>query len=245
MNDLTVPKSTEIANVDALLAERAAALAKNVKTGGSAISLRDKKFNLPSGEVVDGELELVILDYRYQNRYYTKPWNPKVPEVPECFAIAESEEDLVPSDNATHKQSTDCASCPMNVFGSKGDGKACRNTMQLAVMFPDLGDGDNVMTLSVSPTAKKDIAAYLVKAAQMFGHPVKVVTKFSLVEQARGFKLKAVAAGANEAYATHAGFLKQAEDAVTTEPQTAPQEEETTVVAKATAPTTRRRSRAA
>ncbi len=71
MNDLTVPQSTELANVDALLQQKAAALAKNVKTGGSTISLRDKKFNLPSGEVVDGDLDLVILDYRYQNKYYT------------------------------------------------------------------------------------------------------------------------------------------------------------------------------
>jgi hypothetical protein len=244
MNDLTVPQSTELANVDALLQQKAAALAKNVKTGGSTISLRDKKFNLPSGEIVDGDLDLVILDYRYQNKYYTKPWNPKVPEAPECWAIAEAESDLSPSDNVVDKQSEDCASCPMNVFGSKGDGKACRNTMTLAVMFPDLADGDSVMTISVSPTAKKDIAAYLVKAAQMFGHPVKAITRFSLIDAARGFKIKAHAIEPNENYAVHAGYLKQAEDAVTVEPQPVPQEEEVQASVKAPV-STRRRSRAA
>ena len=242
-NEIEVAKSTALSDIDAELQRRAAAIAQNVRTGGSAISLRDKKFNLPNGEIVDGELDLVVLDYRYWNKYYTKPWNPKTPEAPVCYACNEDERSLEPFDTAPEKQADDCASCPMNVFGSKGDAKACRNTMTLAVMLPG---GDEVLTLSVSPTAKKDIAGALVKSMQVFGHPVKATMTFALVDAARGFKLKVTNMEPNEDYKHYAQFLKQAEDAVTAEPVANGVEEE--VAAKpaakpAAAP--RRRSRAA
>ena len=36
---------------------------------------------------------------------------------------------LIPSANSPQAQCEDCASCPMNAFGSAGKGKACKNML--------------------------------------------------------------------------------------------------------------------
>ena len=241
--DLEVAKSTQLANVDALLQEKAAKLLNNIHVGGSAISLKDKQFNLPNGEVVDGPLDLVVVDYRFWNKRYEKPWNPKNPEAPVCFACSEDDKDMQPSDNSPKKQAEDCSVCPLNQFGTNGEAKACRNTMTLGVMYPGQ-ESDEVMSLSASPTAFKKVAAQLKKATSTFGHPIKAVMTFEVVTAGRGFNLKVSNIDRNEDYAYHAQFLQQAEDVVTAEPQPAPVDDEVEAAPQGNA-APRRRSRAA
>lgn len=239
--EIDVAKSTEIANVDAMLAAKAAALQQNIVAAGNHISLRDKKFGLPSGIKSDGPVKLVILDYRFQNRYYDKPWDPDTPTPPVCYAISETNVGMKPSDKSTEKQAESCDTCPLNEYGSKGKGKACRNQLIMAVQMPDLSD-DTVMTITASPTAQTDMRLYLKKVTDLYGHPVKAVTSFTLVDAPRGFKLRAAAADVNTRYADHVKYLQQAEAAVTAEPQAAPPDDDVGVQAapKSTGPATRR-----
>jgi hypothetical protein len=218
--DLDVSSTHAIADIDAVLAAKAAALMKNITVAGNHISLKDKKFRLPSGTIVDAsqELPLVVLDYRYHNRYYDQPWSPDNPVAPICFAIGESSKGMVPSPNAAKPQAASCDECPLNEFGSKGKAKACRNMLVMAAMDPEL-QSETVMTLSASPIAHRDVAQYLLKCTKLYGHTVKAVTLFRLSDAPRGFKLEARAGNRNEHYAEHVAFLNQAEDLVMAEPQ--------------------------
>jgi hypothetical protein len=212
--------STDIAAIDAVLAAKAAALQKNIALASNHISLKDKKFRLPNGTVVDSpqELPLVVLDYRFHNRFYDQPWDPDNPVPPVCFAISETNRGMVPSPNAPKPQAASCDECPLNEYGSKGKGKACRNILAMAVMDPDL-QSEAIMSLNASPIAQRDISQYLLKCTKIYGHVIKAITNFRLVDAPRGFKLEARAGNRNERYAEHVTFLNQAEELVTAEPQ--------------------------
>lgn len=242
-NDIDVRKSSDLSAVDAMLAAKAAALQKNISAAGNHISTKDKKFRLPDGTVVEGVLERAVLAYRFQNRYYDTPYDPENPSPPVCFAISETNKGMKPSPNASKPQAESCDVCPLNEFGSKGKAKACRNTVVMAVMDPDLMT-DDVTSITASPIAHRDVAQYLRKASDLYGHFVKVITKFSLEDAPRGFKLEARAGQLNPKYVDHVAFFPQAEALVTAEPEAQEETEDTVTEQKATpsssGPATRR-----
>lgn len=146
----------------------------------NAISIRDKVFTLPDGSVINSALEVVIVDFLSRNNFYESKWDPKNPQPPSCFAIGKVVKSLAPSPNSPHMQvkpGQTCEECPMNVFGSDGDGKACKNTRLLAVLPVDAGEDDPIMTLSVPPTAVRAFDGYVGQVAKLFGTPpIGVVT---------------------------------------------------------------------
>jgi hypothetical protein len=237
--------SNDLINVDEELKRRAEALKKNLGSQSVHISTKDKKFNLPNGVILD-KLSCVVLDMRFWNKYYLKPWEPNVIATPECFAYGEDERSLIPSDGSPDKQADSCATCPHNIFPPNGGAKACKNFLIMAIMVPDLSD-TTVYTLSGSPTSLNNdkvrklegLKTYFKKITDVYGHPIKAVTEFNLIDGKRGFKLHASFAGENGNYAEHAAYFDQAEKAITTEPS--PPDENT--VTEVSAPV-RPRSRA-
>lgn len=221
-------------NVEEELKRRADLLKKNLSSQSVHISTKDKKFNLPNGLVVD-ELSAVVLDMRFWNKYYTKPWEPNVVVPPDCFAIGEDERNMVPSVNSKNMQADACNVCPQNIFPPDGKAKPCKNVLVMAIMVPDLSD-TTVYTLTGSPTSLSNdkthkldgLRTYFKKVADVYGHPIKVVTKFRLIDGKRGFKLYASFLSENENYAEHAAYFEEAERVLTTEP--AAQQEDTQVV---------------
>ena len=141
--------------------------------GGDLITINNKKnlFILPNEQEV-GEFEALIVDFAYRNEYYIGAYNPKEITPPACFAIAGNAVDLVPSENAPMKQNqTDCATCQQNQFGTAivGGGKACKNTVLIAVLPPDVNEipGHDIWVLKTSPTAIRPFNKYATKVSQM------------------------------------------------------------------------------
>lgn len=165
-------------NVQEQLAQEAASIQSQIGAPSTnAISTKEKVFTLPDGTVLEGPIDLVILDFNSQNKFYEGKYDPKNPTPPACWALGKSPKGMTPSQNATDPQHTDCDSCPMNQFGSDGDGKACKNTRVLAVLPVDAEPDDEIMTLSVPPTAIKGFDAYVAQVAKMFNTPpIGVVT---------------------------------------------------------------------
>ena len=214
--------NTAVANVDEQLAAEAAAIAENIQVGtGNAISIKDKAFTFPSGESTNEPIEAVIVDYTFRNQFYEGKYDPKNPSPPVCWAIGKLESKLTPSSKVTNPESTDtCASCPNNQFGSDGDGKACKNQLVLAVVAPDAGPDDPVMTISVPPTSLKPAKAYIATVAKLFGaSPVKVVTEISMDPTPSYSKLMFKTVGPNDNYAAHFGRRAEAELALSAEPE--------------------------
>jgi hypothetical protein len=175
--------STSIVSIQEALRAQAAGMSERTAPA-SGISIRvgqDKTFTLPDGSKTPGPLQLVIVDFVARNEFYEGAYDPNNIAPPVCFAIGTNPLALIPSANAPALQSDSCGTCPMNVFGSAGTGKACKNTRVLAVLPPD-GDADTPLwLLKLSPTALKGFDGYVSNIARTFQMPpVGVVTEVSL-----------------------------------------------------------------
>jgi hypothetical protein len=141
---------------------------------------QNKNFVLPNGEITEGPIDLVILDFVSMNTFYEGAYDKDNIASPVCFAIGDNPDALIPSVNAPEVQADTCAVCPMNKYESaeRGKGKACKNMRVLAVMAADASDEDKIWLLRVSPTGLKAYDAYVRNLAQRNNvAPIQVVTK--------------------------------------------------------------------
>ena len=215
--------STAVANIQDMLRKQAEANASRVEPGsGKSIRIgQDKSFTLPDGTKTRGSLQLVVVDFVSRNEYYEDAYNKDDITPPNCFAIHPEPKQLVPSDNSPDKQCDNCASCPMNQFGSAptGAGKACKNTRVLAVMPPDADDDTEIWTLKVSPTAVKAFDSFVAGVNRTFQLPpvgVVVTVGFS---GAKDFpSLEFTDPQLNENVAVHFGRQDEAREMLMREP---------------------------
>ena len=121
--------------------------------------------------VKENKTDVLILDYAYANQYYDKPYNPNVLTSPVCYALGRDKTTLAPHPDAEDPQggkSGGCADCPMNEWGSRGNGgqgKACKNSLRLTVMSAGDLDGDiskaAIAYMNIPPTSVKRFGAYI------------------------------------------------------------------------------------
>lgn len=152
------------------------------KPSGFSISTRNKMFTTPDGESSPGPLECIILDWRNANLYYPKVYNANAPESPDCFAIGKMIKEMVPSSNCEEPQSSSCENCTLNEFGSgaNGRGKACKNTVRLAVVPANATPDTQPWVLKLSPTSLTEWSNYTLKLQNKYGLlPIQVVTEVS------------------------------------------------------------------
>ena len=217
------PSSTAVANIQDMLRKQAEANAARIEPGGGK-SIRigqDKSFTLPDGTKTREALQLVVVDFVSRNEYYEGAYNKDEITPPNCFAIHPEPKQLVPSTNSPDKQNDDCASCPMNQFGSAptGAGKACKNTRLLAVLPPDADDETEIWTLKVSPTGIKAFDSFVAGVNRAFQLPpigVVVTVGFS---DAKDFpSLEFTDPQPNDNVAAHFGRQDEAREMLLREP---------------------------
>lgn len=185
------PASGAIVSIQDTLRAQAAAIGERIApASGNRIRTKGKNFVLPDGTETPGPLELVIVDFTTTHKFFETKFDPKNITPPACFAIGANPRQMTPSDNSPNKQSDSCQGCPMNEFGSDGDGKACKNGRLLAVLPPDADDKTDIWLLEVSPTALKGFDSYVASVARLFQMPpVSVVTSVSMDESVTYAKL--------------------------------------------------------
>lgn len=165
----------------ARMAEEIAKLQERLsKPGGDRIAVsQDKKLKLPDGTECT-EIDAVILDFINVNQYFEGAYDQKNISPPACFAINVILDDMTASANSPAAQCDNCKNCPQNVFGSAGDGKACKNGRRLALLPADADDDSQIIILDVSPTAIKGFDGYVANLARRYGTiPAGVVTRIS------------------------------------------------------------------
>jgi hypothetical protein len=166
---------------EALKAQVAGMSERTQPAGGNKIKLSPGKFSLPDGTEAQGELQLVVVDFVTVHKFYEGKYDSKNIVPPGCFAIGVNPKQMTPSANSPNLQSESCQGCPMNEFGSSGEGKACKNGRLLAVLPPDADDKTDMWLLEVSPTALKNFDGYVNSVARQFQMPpVGVITTVSL-----------------------------------------------------------------
>ncbi len=148
----------------------------------NTISTRGKVFNMPDGSEDEGPIEAIILDFINVNEYYTGAYDPTKLVPPSCFAISKFADKLVPSDNSNEQVHKTCAGCPNMEWGSApvGKGKACKNTVRLA-LFPLDGESEkDILILKVSPTGLTGFNRYVNRVDQQGLLPFQVVTPIAM-----------------------------------------------------------------
>ena len=149
-------------------------------TGGGSninrISLKQSRFRLIIGGeeakvLPDLHLDVVIVrgNPGVNKTYYIKQWKPgQEPETPDCM----SSDGITPSAESTAKQSTACAICPQNEWGSKVNPltgkkiKACSDGKRIAVLPPARLDGD-MFQMTIPPASIGDFGAFLKQLNQV------------------------------------------------------------------------------
>jgi hypothetical protein len=133
-------------------------------------------------------LDAVVIDSleRISKIYYDHSYDPSQPGgPPTCF----SDNGIAPSRNASHPQSSTCASCEKGAWGSAtsrvtGKGiKACSDYQKLALMVPGL---DGIYLLRVPPNTLRNMREYNAKFKGSEFDVSDVVTRISFEKDVLG-----------------------------------------------------------
>lgn len=208
---VAVKASNSVVSIKEALAKQAAELGdKTLPASGNTIRLDGKEFTFPDGTKSPGPVELVIVEFVTKHAFYPGKYDKNNIVPPTCAAVGTDPRNLAPFANSPEPQSPDCQQCPNNVFGSDGDGKACKNSRALAVMPPDADEDTPIWLLNVSPTAIKGFDGYVNAVARAWSTvPVGVVTTVSFDENQTYPKLVFSDPKPNENVGVH--FARQAE----------------------------------
>lgn len=181
MNELTTLGNTLPADVRQQMADAVAADLARLGNIGGKDSIRitqDKKFQFPDDTTSDGPLELIIVDFVYRNEYYPGAYNRKEQVAPTCFAVNPDQIALAPTVNSPKAQADKCSACQWDKYGSspQGDGKACKNTVFMAVLQPDATSDSPLFVIKTSPTGIRHINQHVAKIGRQVQLPVWAVT---------------------------------------------------------------------
>lgn len=167
-------------NYEEELARQAAEVGKRISApSGDVIKItQDKTFAFPDGSKTADPWEAIVLGWNTQHFLYEGRYDPNRVTPPKCFAVGLEPASMVPSVNAPEPQSKTCGTCPMNQFGSDGNGKACKNHRVLAVVPPDADADHPIWLLKISPTACKAWDTYVGRLrSNLNTTPLGVVTR--------------------------------------------------------------------
>lgn len=147
--------------------------------GGDVIAVgQDKQFKLPDGSKHPGPLRVVIVAFTTGRFFYDRPFDARNPCPPACFSISAQPKGMVPDKDGPVVQAKECDKCPMNEFGSAGDGKACKEMRMLAVIPEDADADTAVAVIKTSPTALKAFDSYVLTLQRSLGKATfQVVTE--------------------------------------------------------------------
>ena len=172
--------------LDAELANEVANLKQQIgMPGGKAIKINPTgSFTSPEGFDLGTEIQIVVLDFITAHRFYPGAYVEGNPEPPVCYALGRNIVDLKPEADSPQVQHTDCATCPLNVFGtgSNGKSKACKNTRELAVLLIDPNDSEalaspksTIYTMSIAPNSLKFFDGFVSTVMRSLGPPIKAI----------------------------------------------------------------------
>lgn len=177
-----VTETNALVSIQEQIKSELALMSKSVAPpSGRSISLKGKVFSLPDGTTSQGPISAVILDHRNFNRYYEGAYNPQDIKPPACFALSKELNGMGPHPDADNPKSDNCHDCAMNQWGSAavGKGKACRNTVRIAIAAPDASPDDEPSIITVSPTGIKSWTSAVNKLGSAGLLPIQTVMEIS------------------------------------------------------------------
>lgn len=140
--------------------------------GGLAFEVEDDD---PENPDMVKELEAVVIFTHRINSYWENDFGTSENKAPTCSSF-DAKKGMVLETGEIR----DCDTCPLNQYGSDGDGKACKNTRRMYLL---LSGKPGVYLLSVPPTSMKDINKQLTRLMGNSKTPYsRMVVKFKLTK---------------------------------------------------------------
>ena len=140
-----------------------------------------KTFIMPDGTERNGPLPFIIVDFVYENRWYSTPFNANNPTPPDCAAINPTAAMLRPFPDGIEVQNDGpCNTCPKDAWGSSssGRGKACTNAVLMALLDPLAPAGSPLLRLRTSPTAIAPFETYVRMLSKVLNKPTWAVLTY-------------------------------------------------------------------
>lgn len=144
--------TTQVNTWDAALAKSAVVASKAEAKAAprSFVGMGGGKMTINGADQPNNEAVVIALDQIHANLYYESDYDASTPVPPTCYAFGVINDDgdvvghdtwdgraeMAPHKDVKERVHTDCATCPLNQFGSakKGKGKACQNTRRVALI---------------------------------------------------------------------------------------------------------------
>lgn len=160
---IAMPSSSRLA----ALAEQAKAAAAQERPSVSKVSLKSGVISIGGSPVKDNRLDCIVLASTYRNTFYKGRYDPNNIVNPNCWALSETDQNMVPDEKIEEPVNATCAGCPNAEWGSDlngGRGKACKETRRL-VLIPAsvLEDDDPVAAIKTAEMAFLDVPVTSVK----------------------------------------------------------------------------------
>jgi hypothetical protein len=205
-NDMIAIKASQLPAHLRAKAKTENVFAAAVSAGGfPVVSIKGKSFHVQRGDErtlvtkpgdddeAAGSLEVVVLatNPNKSKVYYDHGYEEGSTAKPSCY----SNDGIAPAADAEDPQSTKCATCPHNQWGSRitdsgGKGKACSDSMRLAIA--PAGQLNDPMLIRVPAASLKTLGSYGAQLAKRGVEPKHVVTKigfdYSVAHPALTFK---------------------------------------------------------
>jgi len=120
-------------------AKQATDVANETGAGRNTVSFRAGQMAFNKEPVAGNKLDTIILDGVIEHAYYAEDFDKDNPVSPVCFALGRTMDEMKPHPDSSAPQSEKCKGCKWNEFGTadKGKGKACKNSMRLALLPGD------------------------------------------------------------------------------------------------------------
>lgn len=157
-----------------------------VRGVSNSLTVSAGQFMFQGNELGD-ELDVVVLDFRYLNRWYDGVYDSDNPSSPDCYAVSMFEKDLIPAPNAMAAQADSCEVCELNQWGSadRGKGKACSNRRLVAMVHANDLDGDpnevEIVTLNIPSTSIRAFDKFYSEVRNVLKRPtIGVIVRMTL-----------------------------------------------------------------
>jgi len=179
-------KTTEVANLQQRLQNMAQEQNESVEPSqNNRIAVHNEsQFKLPDGSIVNAPMPVVILTFMARNVYYSKAYREGIISPADCAAQGfRKNDDLVPypKEELIDQQADSCHDCGKNEYGSHpmGEGKACQNRKEIAVLGVNTDDEGTPIELSgemlrfdTSPVATGKFDNFVSKIAKRYDRPL-------------------------------------------------------------------------
>jgi hypothetical protein len=171
--------SQEVITWEQELEKAAKEVASRERPSLSNISLRNGIMQLSGTPVPGNALPCVIIASAFENQWFAGDFDPNNIKNPDCYALSDDGENMVPDPSIEHPQHENCTDCPKGQWRTDrrgGKGKDCKEKRRLALLPSDALKDGNIKTaemavLTLPVTSRANWANYVNQLAAEHRRP--------------------------------------------------------------------------